>query len=238
MSAVTHGPPTRESVRHAPRAFLLLIMEKVCKKCFQTKPMAEFRKTKKSYRSACKVCERAVSAAYQKNNFASIKKRMDAWREQNKEALIEKRINRRLETNAAGRASYHASLVESRKKARIRARRYLEKNRDILRVKNKERMRLAYRKKYDDDPAYFLEAGTRRRAEQKSKIPGWANISMIRAIYRKARMLRDAGIECHVDHIVPLRSPLVCGLHVQNNLVIVDPFTNRSKGNRHWPDMP
>jgi hypothetical protein len=213
-------------------------MQKICKKCSQQKTIEEFRKTKNSYRSSCKVCERAACAQYQKKNSASIKKRMDAWREKNKDALLAKRIKRREKTNAIGRATYHANIDESRKKSNERAKQYLEKNRDVLRAKNRERMRLAYKEKYSQDPGYFLEAGTRRRSHQKSKIPNWANISEIRLIYRKARTLRDAGIECHVDHIVPLRSKLVCGLHVQNNLEIVDPFTNRSKGNRHWPDMP
>lgn len=52
-----------------------------------------------------------------------------------------------------------------------------------------------------------------------------------------ARLYRSAGLDCQVDHIVPLRSRVVCGLHVQDNLQIILTTENRAKGNRHWPSM-
>lgn len=38
----------------------------------------------------------------------------------------------------------------------------------------------------------------------------------------------------HVDHIIPLVHPLVCGLHVETNLQAIDPIKNIKKSNR-WP---
>lgn len=48
----------------------------------------------------------------------------------------------------------------------------------------------------------------------------------------------ETGIQHSVDHIVPLRHPLVCGLHCPANLRVAPLAENQAKGNRWWPDMP
>lgn len=76
----------------------------------------------------------------------------------------------------------------------------------------------------------------KRRAAKKQAIPSWANIEKIKEIYRKAEKLTTiTGIEHQVDHIYPLQSKYMCGLHVETNLQILTKEENASKGNRTWP---
>lgn len=49
---------------------------------------------------------------------------------------------------------------------------------------------------------------------------------------------RATGITWHVDHIVPLKSKIVCGLHCAANIRVIPASENWSKGNRRWPHMP
>lgn len=49
---------------------------------------------------------------------------------------------------------------------------------------------------------------------------------------------RELGVLFSVDHVVPLKSDFVCGLHAQTNMSILPAAWNAKKGNRSWPGMP
>lgn len=79
----------------------------------------------------------------------------------------------------------------------------------------------------------------RRRATKLKATPSWANNFFIEEIYDLAKLReKHTGIKWHVDHIVPLKNSLVCGLHVEYNMQVIPAKDNLSKGNRFWPDMP
>lgn len=90
-------------------------------------------------------------------------------------------------------------------------------------VKNKRDRFLA-------DPAYKrafnLWGSTKKR---NTKIPPWAAIEDFVPVCKKAMRL---GPDYVVDHIIPLNHPLVCGLHVANNVRAVKRTTNKRKGNQ------
>ena len=67
--------------------------------------------------------------------------------------------------------------------------------------------------------------------------PMWATREPIAAIYKEAARRRAAGEDVVVDHIVPLSSKLVCGLHWHGNMQIITYAENARKSNNYWPDM-
>ena len=78
-----------------------------------------------------------------------------------------------------------------------------------------------------------------RNAKKLQATPDWANEFFISEAYHIAKVrTRHFGFKWHVDHIVPLRSKAVCGLHVESNLQVIPAVENMKKGNRQWPDMP
>ena len=71
------------------------------------------------------------------------------------------------------------------------------------------------------------KAQAKRRALKKQAIPAWYNNEEVEYIYNLARER-----ELEVDHIVPLNHPLVCGLHVQDNLRCIPKELNLWKSNK------
>jgi hypothetical protein len=77
------------------------------------------------------------------------------------------------------------------------------------------------------------------RAARKLATPSWANQSYIALFYEMAKLESERiSVPVEVDHIVPLQSDIVCGLHCEHNLQLLSAYDNRAKGNRVWPDMP
>lgn len=66
-----------------------------------------------------------------------------------------------------------------------------------------------------------------RRAIKKMATPPWFEKEKVDLVYKKAK---EWGFE--VDHVIPLKSKTVCGLHCWANLQLLDLKTNRSKGNK------
>lgn len=62
--------------------------------------------------------------------------------------------------------------------------------------------------------------------------PRWADRDLIKDMYAEAGYF---GLD--VDHMVPLRSDNVCGLHCESNLHAIPKSDNARKSNRMWPDM-
>lgn len=85
---------------------------------------------------------------------------------------------------------------------------------------------------YQNNPTLVIERNARRRCSAREATPKWAETKAIRFLYEQAR---DLGLT--VDHIVPLISDRVCGLHCMSNLLLTTKSKNSAKGNRFWPHM-
>lgn len=73
-----------------------------------------------------------------------------------------------------------------------------------------------------------------RRANLLKATPSWSDKTFIQNIYKKADLIsKQYGIKYEVDHIIPLQSKTVCGLHNQFNLQIISMIDNRSKSTKY-----
>lgn len=77
-----------------------------------------------------------------------------------------------------------------------------------------------------------LSNARKYQAKKYNAIPNWFDKEKVDLIYKEAK---DLSLE--VDHIVPLQSKYVCGLHVQNNLQLLSSTENKVKSNLVWENQ-
>lgn len=163
-----------------------------------------------------------------KEHKASVDK---AYRAANKERCAAKAADWVARNPEKRKAIYTRYRVEKLDKARANEAAYRDRNREIC----NERIREWKSRNPHKLTHYFHK----RRAAELQATPPWADFDAIEAVYADAQCIQAAtGIAQHVDHIVPLISKLVCGLHCEANLRPIPASENTKKNNRHWPDMP
>lgn len=183
-----------------------------------------------------------VGAAYREKNKEQISAYQTAYREANRALLNEKRAIYCQSNPDKVRISYLKHDSGNRDRRRAATASWAAANPDKV---------AAYRISHRAEAARRVAAWTianptrvtankaRRRAIELMATPAWAESEDLEDFYVIARMFRMyTGLEYHVDHIVPLQNKLVCGLHCEANLQVLPGPDNRSKSNRHWPDMP
>jgi hypothetical protein len=72
------------------------------------------------------------------------------------------------------------------------------------------------------------------RTAKVERMPLWLNAGEkfeMECVYSYCSALRIAGLDYHVDHVVPLRGETVSGFHVPWNLQVLPGRDNMSKGN-------
>ncbi len=207
---------------------------KLCTKCKQMLPKESFPKGTKyrsGYASSCKMCKRKAA----QDNAESISAKHKEYYLRNKERISAYAKEYRKQNAEALKIAFHDKYIKSRDKIIARVSEYYKKNPEVNRVASKK-----YR---DATPAKQAAKAARYRARKRKAMPEWAYDEFeqlfISEIYDLARLRsKMLGIDYHVDHIVPIKSSLVCGLHCSDNLQILSGKENSAKRNLYWPDMP
>lgn len=88
------------------------------------------------------------------------------------------------------------------------------------------------KQRYEANKPEWLARIRAREKRLMACTPSWVNQSELDRVYQECRTKSATGTLYHVDHIVPIVHPMVCGLHVPWNLQILTQKENDSKGNR------
>lgn len=98
---------------------------------------------------------------------------------------------------------------------------------------NKQKALEASKKWRKNNLEYDAARQRKRKAYKILAIPSWfeSEEDKIQFVYKKAKELNLT-----VDHIVPLKHDLVCGLHTWANLQLLENSLNCAKRNLWWPD--
>lgn len=214
---------------------------KSCTKCGEVKPLDSFSKNN----AQCKTCVNAYYRAYYKANSEKVIARTSAYKASNEEkvkAMMADWYVRNKERVSLRMAEYRSS-EEVMAKEKLRTDAYYESRKIEIQAKRKKALdddvdrqaRLnAYQKQfYQDNKHYYYEKCSRRNRAMKVACPKWADITAIREVYKRSiEISQSTGIKHVVDHIVPLKNEIVCGLHVEFNLRIITEKENLSKNNK------
>jgi len=126
------------------------------------------------------------------------------------------------EKTVANKKKYYQN---NSKKLKASTKKYYQANYEKKKVKA-EKWRQA-------NPEKVAAYAARYRAAKLQATVDWANNFLIEEIYAHSQLLTKMnGIKYHVDHIVPLQHPKVCGLHCEHNLQVITGRENNSKNNK------
>ena len=149
---------------------------------------------------------------------------MALWRKQNPQKVNAQKRSWRSRNVEHARALNLANQKKNRASANVRNRRWRAAH---LEQANANSARWA-----KANPGKRNARAARYRSAQLRATPKWADRLEIQKVYDLAARFRSLGCDFHVDHVIPLQGKNVCGLHVHNNLEIIEARTNRSKSNQ------
>lgn len=240
---------------------------KHCNQCGLDKPRSDFAFRKQSWdglRPECRLCRNSRQQRdYHKDLTTSRQKGADKrrklyaanpergreiarqWRERNPPPKSTRVLLTSEERSERQRASRIRSYEKHRAKVLAAAAIYRANHKEEERAnrashyqKNKDHVARTTKAYREANKSIYNEASARRRTAEVLATPSWADRKKMQVIYAQAEQLTlETGIPHEVDHIYPIQSKFMCGLHVETNLQILQRGPNRSKSNHRWPGM-
>lgn len=204
---------------------------KQCRKCQEVKPLEQFYLTTRNGAGRtpdCKACIGVTKREWRESNLEKAKAIAKA-------SFLRHKARRNQESRDYYNANKNLVAQRAKETREQKPEANLEKRRRHY-AKNRKRIiqqTIAFQKAR---PGFRAKLCAIRRAQKKNAMPPWADRRAIADIYRDAQELSAAtGMIWHVDHIIPLQHPRVCGLHVEANLQILPAHKNQTKSNRFEP---
>jgi hypothetical protein len=203
-----------------------------CRTCGETKPLSDFHRHKQGHwNSYCRPCTVERTRQWRKANAARYKATNHAYYMANREEALAQSVTWHKANPEKRKAIWTRYRANNLERVRENEAAYRARNRDECNARIN-----AWKAKNKHLLAFYARG---RDAALRRATPKWADKDEMRRIYARAsRLRRETGEAWHVDHIVPLISELVCGLHWEGNLQVLPASENLSKNNTKWPDMP
>ncbi len=162
----------------------------------------------------CPVCKKQRDKKYRVANLDKYAQYSQSWRKNNPDKATQ---------------LYNSWRNNNLDKSRQIYKRHYESNSNKIIQRNKQ-----WHKLNPDKAAMNAE---RRYINLKEAMPKWVNQKDIKIIYIKRNYLNTIwGTHFEVDHIIPITSKTVCGLHTEANLQLLDASLNGSKLNTYQQD--
>ncbi len=204
---------------------------KICSKCKEEKSLTEFHKRLDSHAVSCKECVKEYQKDYRQKNRSLINDKAASYREDNREVLA-KRSRDWYESADKVKVSERMKQYRKDNIEKVNA---IQKDWD---KRNRDKKRKIGRRSYRNNTGTYIKNTYIRKGMVKQATPVWYDAKGVNEIYKACRELTKAtGIKYHVDHIIPINSEMVCGLHTLENLRIVTAEENLGKSNKLVDDI-
>ena len=204
---------------------------KTCSKCKIEKEEINFSKQSRNrgLKTSCKDCDKVALKVYCIKNNAKLRSNRKEYYIENKVHIKEKTHSYRDKTKVERSSKNKIWYQENKQEVKYITNKYRKNNKEKISILNK-----GWRKQNRDkcNASY-----AKYRAIKLQATPKWLtedHFKEIQLFYTKSiKLTKDTGIQYHVDHIIPLQSKMVCGLHVPWNLSVITKEQNLKKGNKY-----